>query len=378
LSLALHGGTPALPEGPPDWPLADAEVRAAMEAAFADGTWGRYEGPHGEQLAARLGEMHGLPYALPCSSGTFAVELALRGLRVGNGDDVLLAGYDFPGNFRAVEAVGARPVLVDLAPGRWHADVDSLREAVTPAARAVIVSHLHGTLAPMGAIRALAAERGLAVVEDACQVSGAIVEGRPAGSAGDAGVMSFGGSKLLTAGRGGAILTARQDVHQRAKVYCERANNAFPLSELQAAVLLPQLAKLEERNATRLANARRLVAALRDVPALAAPADQATGSRPAFYKLGWFYLPEHCGGAPRETFLAAVRAEGVALDAGFRGFVLRPASRARKDQPLENSRRAADATVLLHHPVLLENAATVDRVAGAVRKVVAALAAGAA
>jgi dTDP-4-amino-4,6-dideoxygalactose transaminase len=186
--------------------------------------------------------MHQVEHVLPCASGTIAVELALRGLGVVAGDEVILAAYDFGGNFRAIDAIGARPVLVDIGLNHWCLDADLLSQAISKSTRAVIVSHLHGTLANMRRIMEVAKDMQLGIVEDACQVPGAIVQGRPAGSWGDVGVLSFGGSKLLTAGRGGALLTSRADVFQRAKIYHERGNQAFPLSELQCAVLPPQIA----------------------------------------------------------------------------------------------------------------------------------------
>jgi dTDP-4-amino-4,6-dideoxygalactose transaminase len=149
--------------------------------------------------------MHAVRHAWLGSSGTIAVELALRGLKVAAGDEVILAAYDFPGNFRAIEAIGARPMLVDLAPGTWTLDVDHVEAAISPVTKAIVVSHLHGSLADMQRLCELANERGLTIVEDACQVPGASISGRPTGSWGDCGILSFGGSKLLTAGRGGAI-----------------------------------------------------------------------------------------------------------------------------------------------------------------------------
>src|SRR6476620_2067681 len=120
--LAIHGGTPVLPQGPPQWPRPDVDIRAALESAYSEGTWGRYHGPHCDRLKSLLAELCGVSFAWLCSSGTIDVELALRGLKIGDGDEVILAAYDFPGNFRAIEAVGARPVLVDLAPGSWTLD----------------------------------------------------------------------------------------------------------------------------------------------------------------------------------------------------------------------------------------------------------------
>jgi dTDP-4-amino-4,6-dideoxygalactose transaminase len=367
--LALFGGRPTIPEGPPAWPVPDEDVREALQAAYWDGSWGRYDGPHNQRLAQRLAEMHDVAHAWCCSSGTLAVELALRGLRVSPGDEVILAGYDFPGNFRAIEAVGALPVLVDIRRQTWCLDPDQLDAAHSSKARAIIVSHLHGGLAPMPQISAWAARHGVAVVEDACQVPGATVHGKPAGAWGDVGVLSFGGSKLLTAGRGGAVLTHRSDVLQRIKVYCERGNNAYPLSELQAAVVIPQLAKLAERNRIRQANATRLRQLCQGLDGLL-PLDWDTsvGSL-VFYKLAWLYQQACLAGCPREQFLAAVRAEGVAMDEGFRGFALRSARRCRKVGDLRYSQEAAEATVLLHHPVLLGPPEQIDRVALALRHV---------
>jgi dTDP-4-amino-4,6-dideoxygalactose transaminase len=365
---AWHGGSPAIAPGPPVWPSPDEAVHAALESAWADGSWGQYDGPHGRRLAQRLAEMHGVRQAWCCSSGTVAVELALRGLRVSDGDEVILAGYDFPGNFRAVEAVGAVPVLADIQRRTWCLDAAQLDIAWSPRARAVIVSHLHGGLAAMPEIRAWADRRGAAVVEDACQVPGARIAGRLAGTWGDVGVLSFGGSKLLSAGRGGALLTDRADVVQRIKIYSERGNQAYPLSELQAAVLLPQLESLAERNQRRLQNVVRLLDLCRGFSILEPVTWDAVRDAPSFYKVGWLFGTQP-GAIRREAFLTAVRAEGVALDEGFRGFALRSGRRCRKVGDLPNSQEAARQTVLLHHPILLSPPTEIGRIAKAIGKV---------
>lgn len=383
--LAIDGGKPMLPEGAPAWPQDDGAVREALLATVADGSWGRYRGPHVERLAAALGEFHQSEFVLPCCSGTFAVELALRCLGIGAGDEVLLAGYDYPGNFRAIEAVGARPVLADVSSENWNLDVNGVRRAlsegnVLPATRAgatvapiraIIVSHLHGGLVPMREVMQLADEYKLLVVEDICQCPGAMVDGRPAGTWGDCAVLSFGGSKLLTAGRGGAVLTRHVDAYQRGKIFCEHGNHAFPLSELQAAVLLPQLARLAERNAARLAAVERLSRRLSGVPGLVPLVNRAGGS-PVYYKVGLKYDAVAMNGRRRAEFIAAAQAEGVAIDAGFRGFALRGPRRCRISGDLAESRRASEACLVLHHPVLLEPPETIDRVSDALAKVVEA------
>ena len=367
--LALERGPAVMAEGPTAWPLPDEAVHAALEAAWADGSWGRYDGPHGRRLAERLAEMHGVEHAWCCSSGTVAVELALRGLQISDGDEVILAGYDFPGNFRAVEAVGAVPVLVDIRRRTWCLDAAQLDAAWGPRVRAIIVSHLHGGLAAMPEIVAWARGHSVAVVEDACQAPGAAIDGRLAGSWGDVGVLSFGGSKLLSAGRGGALLTPRSEVLQRIKIYSERGNQAYPFSELQAAVLWPQLERLAERNQRRLDNAKRLLGLCREFSALEPVTWDAASGHPSFYKLGWLFAEQRAG-LRRDRFLAAVQAEGVAMDEGFRGFALRSQRRCRKVGELPNCREAAQATILLHHPILLSPPSETDRVARAIEKVV--------
>jgi perosamine synthetase len=379
-NLAINGGPAVFPEGPPSWPRPDNAVKAALEAAYADGSWGRYHGPHCERLCELLTTLCAAPQVWPCCSGTVAVELALRGLKIGPGDEVIVAAYDFPGNFRAIEAVGARPVLVDLALGTWTLDVEQVAEAASTDTKAVIASHLHGSLCNMPRLREIAAARGLTILEDACQAPGAMVAGRPAGSWGDCGVLSFGGSKLLTAGRGGAIVTTREDVLQRIKIFCERGNDAFPLSELQASVLVPQIGELDKANARRRIAVELLLGHAQELPQLSPlqlPSRET--DRPAFYKLPWLLSAKSnaCDSAQfeqvRRRFIAAIHAEGVAIDEGFRGFARRTNQRCRVHGDLKHARQAAAGTVILHHPVLLEERETIVRVAQAIRKVAQAL-----
>jgi perosamine synthetase len=353
-SPALLGGAPIRPQGPPDWPLADESIGAAMREAFLDGSWGRYHGGRVAALEQRLAELHGVPHVFTCGSGTFAVELALRSLKVGAGDEVVMAAYDYPGNFLCVHAVGARPVLVDVDAGNWNLAPENLSEAMGPATRALLVSHLHGGLVPMRQIMELAGRHNVAVIEDAAQAPGARVEGRMAGTWGDVGVLSFGGSKLLTAGRGGAMLTRHAAAAQRARLWLQRGNHLCPLSELQAAVLDPQLDRLAERNGQRLRAARFLTEQLRDVPGLwpfrNRPLEDCS---PSYYKLGFQYDAEAFG-LSRERFVAALRAEGIAVDEGFRALhVERSPSRWRGVAPLAQAERAHAGSVVLHHPVLL-------------------------
>ncbi|HND52384.1 MAG TPA: aminotransferase class V-fold PLP-dependent enzyme, partial [Pirellulaceae bacterium] len=339
-------------------PLDDDDVERALLDAYRDGSWGRYDGPNSRRLLGLLADLVEVEHVHLCSSGTIAVELALRGVGVGPGDEVVLAGYDFPGNFRAIEAVGARPVLVDIDAATWCLDVEQFSAAVGPQTKAVIASHLHGGLVAMRRLRSLADQAGVTVVEDACQCPGASVGGRPAGAWGDVGVFSFGGSKLLTSGRGGALFTRRADVAQRIKVAVDRGNDAYPLSELQAAVLAPQVIKLGERNRLRRRRVNELVGLAREWTCLRPLTPQSELGEPAYYKLAWLYDPAAANGRSREELIRRLQADSLPLDAGFRGFVGRSSNRCRKVGDLTNSRRAAIDTIVLHHPLLLADSQT--------------------
>jgi perosamine synthetase len=366
---ALLGGQPARPQGPPGWPLADDDVLAALQQAYQNGSWGKYEGEYGPRLQQALAAYHGVEFALLCGSGTFAVELALRALRIGPGDEVILAGYDYPGNFLSVHAVGAHPVLVDVDPDNWNLSPELLAGAVGPQARALIASHLHGGIVPMRAVMSLAAERQLAVIEDAAQMPGALVQEKKAGTWGDVGILSFGGSKLLSAGRGGCLLTNRADVAQRARTWQLRGNVVCPMSELQAAVLLPQLDKLDARNAQRSRAVRWLREQLAGVAGLASFTNHVEESAPGYYKLGFQYDPASFG-LSRERFLTAVRAEGIACAEGFRGLqVGRSPKRYRQVGELREAEQADQGVVVLHHPVLLGDETDLGDIVHAVRKV---------
>lgn len=368
---AILGGESIRPEGPPSWPRASKEVALAIERAINDGTWGLYHGPNCRLLADLLASYHDIEFVELCCSGTFAVELALRALQIGPGDEVILAGYDFIGNFNDIVAVGAQPVLIDLDPLNWNLNPDLIAEAISPSTRAILVSHLHGGAVSMERVTAIARAHGLSVIEDACQMPGALIEGRRAGTWGDIGVISFGGSKLLTAGRGGALLTSSPEVKQRVQVYCNRGNHAYPLSELQATVLLPQLERLDERNRERETAVTTLADRLSGVTGLRLLDNRITSTSPGYYKLGFRYEPEGFSGLSRERFIQAARAEGIDFNAGFRAFHLcRSSRRFRKAGDLAEAARADAHMLVLHHPVLLEGDEALDQVVRCVQQLV--------
>ncbi|MEC8801022.1 MAG: aminotransferase class V-fold PLP-dependent enzyme [Planctomycetota bacterium] len=347
----------------PAWPPTTPEIEAEVMGLLREQTWGLYEGSCAERLRENLREQFKHDHVYPCSSGTLSVELALRGMGIGPGDEVVLAGYDFPGNFRAIEAVGATPVLIDVEQKGWALDAEQLEDAFSDTTRAVIASHLHGSLADMDLVVDMTHRHGGLVLEDACQVPGSVIQGRPAGAWGDVSVLSFGGSKLLSAGRGGAVMTSNPEILQRLKVYGERGNLAFPLSELQAAVLIPQFTMLARRHEVRRNRVQQLVQELQDLERYAEMMIPREQDSPAYYKWGLCLKDA----TRREPLVQHCQRMDVPLDTGFRGFMKRSSRRCRKVGDLTHATKRAAGTVLLHHPVLLQDAKVISKLAEELR-----------
>jgi len=361
--LAINGGPKSVTNPISPWPVASQNVRNALNELVDSNEWGLYDGATTNLLQQRLQSMFDCGHSLLTCSGTMAVELALRGVGVKPGTEVILGAYDFPGNFRAIEAIGAMPVLVDVASGGWVVDVDQIASAVDEKTSAVLVSHLHGQLIDIEAIRN-SLPGTTPIVEDCCQVPGARFAGRPCGSFGDVSAFSFGGSKLLSSGRGGAVLSNDESTIGKAKNFGARGNDAFPLSQLQAAVLIPQLDDLHSRSTIRQAAVEEMAEAIAGVCGgnLVRPETQ---SDSAWYKLPWL-LRENID---REVVVSRLKAEGVPVDVGFRGFAKRTARRCRKVGELPSAVVAANQTILLHHPALLEPAETRAQIVAGFEKV---------
>ncbi|MEZ6126435.1 MAG: aminotransferase class V-fold PLP-dependent enzyme [Planctomycetaceae bacterium] len=365
------------------WPITDDAVKAVMADLITDGSWGRYLGPHCEALRTALADQHGVEHAVLTCSGTAAMELALRAVQVQPGDEVIMAAYDFKANFINVTLLGATPVLVDTLPGRPVISADQIAHAVTHRTKAIICSHLHGTFAPVADIMAIAADAGqrhgqkISVIEDACQASGAILHGQPAATHGDVGILSFGGSKLLTAGRGGAVLTRNAQAAQRIRLWTERGNSAYPLSEMQAALLMAQLPGLHERTLRRRDSVRHLQSLINSDSLLGLVSDDSCGQLPesldsetipAFYKLAVLLKSDletpKVIEAARNAICEQLKAFGVAIDPALRALHLTHArSRFRAIGDLPHATDLHRRLMTIHHPILLQNAEILNRLA---------------
>ena len=224
----------------------------------------------------------GVPHAVGCNSGTDALILALRGLGIGPGDEVVTASFSFFATAEAISAVGATPVFVDVDPASYLIDLDQAEAAITPATKALIPVHLFGRPVDMERVCAIAARHGLKVVEDCAQATGARWAGKPVGSWGDVGCFSFFPTKNLGGAGDGGALTCRDEalaqtmrelaVHGMPRRYLHTAlGYNSRLDAIQAAVLNVKLPHLESWLERRRAIAARYQEQLADLVAIQLP-----------------------------------------------------------------------------------------------------------
>jgi len=215
------------------------------------------------QFERSFARLCNVEYALACSSGTAALHLLLRALGVKPGDEVIVPDLTYVATANAVAYCGGKPVFADVSEEEWTLDSAQARQAVTPHTVGIVVVHLYGQPAKMNALRAIAAEHGLWVVEDAAEAVGARYMGEPAGSLGIGGAFSFYGNKIIATGEGGMVTTndpvlAAEVEHLRgqgvdkAMPYTHTAvGYNYRMTELQAAVGLAQLEMLDGMLARR-------------------------------------------------------------------------------------------------------------------------------
>lgn len=223
----------------------------------------------------------GVSFAVGVSSGTDALFLVLLSCGVGEDDEVITVANSFFSTTMAITMAGARPVFVDIDPITYTIDPDLIEKSITSKTKAILPVHLYGQPAEMGPIMEIARKRGLLVVEDACQAHGAMYNGRPCGSLGDAGCFSFYPTKNLGAlGDGGAVTTNDPTIAERVRLmrnYGQQSKNCHichgfnsRLDSLQAALLMLKLPHLKNFNSKRRANAK-MYSSLLDCKGVIAP-----------------------------------------------------------------------------------------------------------
>lgn len=272
-------------------PSFGAEEVQAVADVLASG-WVAGQGPRGTALEEAVTARLGVGHAVAVSSCTAALHLVLAALGVGPGDEVVVADYTYPATGHAVAFCGATPVFADVRPDTWTLDPDAAAAAITPRTVGIIAVDAFGQCADYDELGALARRHGLFLVADAAAGIGAGYRGRPAGTLADATCFSLHARKGITSGEGGLVVTDDPDlaatVRSRSsfgvRPAYERERSAelevpvfetlgwnYKLSDLQAAVALVQLGRLDELLAIRAARAARYRAGLHGMAGVAAP-----------------------------------------------------------------------------------------------------------
>lgn len=227
-------------------------------------------------LGAHLDASH----VIATSSCTGALHMGFAALGIGPGDEVILADINWIASAAPITYLGAKPVFVDILPDTWCLDPAAAEAAITPRTKAILAVHLYGNLCDMDALLSIGAKHGIPVVEDAAEAIGSVYHGRRAGTMGAFSAFSFHGSKTVTTGEGGAFVTSDSALHEKVltlsnhgrrqgepkQFWPEVVGYKYKMSNLQAAIGLAQMERIEELVAGKRRVFQRYAALLRDLP----------------------------------------------------------------------------------------------------------------
>lgn len=325
------------------------------------------QGPRVAELETRFAERVGAAHAVAVSSGTAGLFLSLHALGVGPGDEVVVPSLSFIATANAVVHAGATPVFVDVDPRTYNVDPVAVAEAITPRTRAIMVVHQLGLPCDLPALESVARSAGVPIVEDSACAIGSRLDGTPIGASANLGCFSFHARKVVVMGEGGMITTpdgglaerlrrlrhqgmslSDLERHRASRVIIEdypEIGYNFRLSDLQAAVGLAQLAKVDAFVARRRALAARYDAALAELPPLVAP-HVPPGATPNYQS--YVVRLAGAGRERRGALLDALHARGVGSRRGLMAAHLEPCyARLPPRTPLPHTVAAEAETFLL-------------------------------
>lgn len=343
--------------------LDDAEARAVAEVVRSG--WVA-QGPRVAEFEARFAAAVGAPHGVAVSSCTTALHLALHLLGIGAGDEVVVPSFSFVATTNCVRQAGATPVFADVEPDNGNLSARTVEPVLTPRTRALVAVHQAGMPADVESLRRLCDGRGVAVLEDAACAAGSRYRGEPVGAGAPLAAWSFHPRKLLTTGEGGMLTLADADLAARARrlrehgmtvsaadrhrsrlpvreSYLEPGFN-YRMTDLQAAVGLVQLGKLDELVRTRRALAAGYQAMLADVPGLRAVRDRAGDA--SNYQSFWVELDRRYP-LSRDALLGVLAERGVSARPGIMAAHRQPAYAGHPHVDLPVTERLTDHTLIL-------------------------------
>jgi dTDP-4-amino-4,6-dideoxygalactose transaminase len=364
------------------WPVFEADEIEAASRVLASGRVNYWTGGECTAFEREFASACNRDHAISLANGTLALELALMALGIGPGDEVVVPSRTFIATASCVVARGARPVVADVAADSGNLTAETVAAVLTPRTRAVIPVHLAGWPCDMDPILALAASRGLRIVEDCAQAHGATYKGRPVGSFGDCAAFSFCQDKIMTTGgEGGMLVMDDAALWRRAWEYKDHGKSwdaaynrehppgfrwlhesfgsNFRMTEMQAAIGRRQLVKLPDWLARRRANADSLAAGLGKIRGLrvSCPGEEITH---AWYKFYAFIEPDQLlPGWDQARIIEAIDAAGIPCRSGSCSEIYRekafsqPGLAPELPRPIA-ARLGQTSLMFLVHPTLSE------------------------
>ena len=293
---------------------------------------GRFISEFEEKFASYLGAKH----AIAVSSGTTALHLALAALDIGECDEVILPTFTMIACANVVKYLHAKPILVDSEPYTWNIDPEKIEEKITKRTKAIIVVHIYGHPADMDPIMKIARRHGLYVVEDAAEAHGAEYKGRKVGGIGDVGCFSFYANKIITTGEGGMVVTNDDRLAEKMRSLRDQGYNTrlrkwlihdiigynYRMTNLQAAIGLAQLERIDEFIRRHRENAYYYNSLLKDIPGLTLP-PEASWAKNVY----WMYtilVDENKFGVNRDELMKKLELYGIDTRAAFLPIHMQP------------------------------------------------------
>ena len=286
-----------------------------------DTGWISSEGPFVKEFEQKISASVGRNYGIAVSNGTAALEIAVQALGIGKGDEVIMPTFTIISCAMAVTKLGAVPVLVDSDLYTWNMNVDEIESKITPKTKAIMMVHLYGLPAEAGKILELAKKYNIKVIEDAAEMHGQTYNGRPCGSFGDISIFSFYPNKHITTGEGGMVVTDDEELAERCKmlrnlcfrkdiryVHDEISDN-YRFTNLQAAVGLAQLERLDEFIDRKREMGRYYTKYLKDVKGLILPIEETSYAKNIYWVYG-LVIDKHIK-ADNKTIQKLLSEEGI-------------------------------------------------------------------
>lgn len=287
-----------------------------------DTNWVSSAGKYVDLFEDKFAQYINAKNAVVTMNGTAALELALRTLEIGEGDEVIVSSMTFISPVNAIKYVGAEPVFIDVCRDTYVMDANKIEEMITPKTKAIMPVHIYGHPVDMDKIMEIAKKYNLYVIEDATEALGSEYKGKKAGTIGDIGCFSFNGNKLITTGAGGMFVTNNEELGKKAKYlstqtktilengafYHEEIGYNFRMPNILAAMGVAQLEKIDEYIQVKIEHVKLYNKLLKDIKGITIPVEK-EGAKNCF----WLYsvLIEDNYGMTRDEVINKLKESGI-------------------------------------------------------------------